>query len=256
MSAIANGKTSPEASRKALDALVDRQLLVQKALEMKLDRNPTVLQDIENAKNEVLARAYLNSKVADVGFVDSKEVTAYYFDHPELFSERRVYQLRILVIPHELLTQELRDLMDHAASLDQIAEWLKQKGAAFADNVGKKAAEELDFDLSKRLAAMGQGQLFILESGKAAQLSQILSFEVKPVSERDAKPLIERFLTNQRRQQRTNSEVALLHTGAKIEILDKNLQQLSVPPAEPTANPGADKKADDDYVKKGITGLK
>ncbi len=47
------------AKREILSRLIDQQLARQQAVERKLDREPSVMQAIEAAKSEILARAYL-----------------------------------------------------------------------------------------------------------------------------------------------------------------------------------------------------
>ena len=53
----------PDATRQAVDSLINEQLLVKSALDNKLDRDPAVVQALERARRQVLARAYVERLV-------------------------------------------------------------------------------------------------------------------------------------------------------------------------------------------------
>ena len=57
--AAAKPEAAPKLRREILDRLIDQELAVEQAIEKKLDRAPDVLMTIENARREILARAYV-----------------------------------------------------------------------------------------------------------------------------------------------------------------------------------------------------
>src|SRR5262245_45666707 len=81
------------AKREILDRLIDQHLAKQMAVQKKLDRSPNVVQAIEAAKVEILARAYLEQVAAELPKPAPWETKLYYAEHPELFARRRLFDL-------------------------------------------------------------------------------------------------------------------------------------------------------------------
>ncbi|HEY9105136.1 MAG TPA: EpsD family peptidyl-prolyl cis-trans isomerase, partial [Roseateles sp.] len=82
------------AGRQVLERLIDQELAVQKAQEQKIDRDPRVVQQIEAAKREIIARAYAERIGEGVAKPSNDEIAKYYADKPALFKERRIYSLQ------------------------------------------------------------------------------------------------------------------------------------------------------------------
>ena len=82
------------ASRQVLERLIDQELALQKAADQKIDRDPRVVQQLEAARREIIARAYLEKIAAGAPKPTPQEIKAYYDAHPALFSDRRVYSCR------------------------------------------------------------------------------------------------------------------------------------------------------------------
>ncbi len=89
------GQATPDKeAQAALDQLIEQEILVQAAVEQKLDRNPEVLAAMESARRSVLAKAYIDQVRAGTAKPTGTEIHAYFVDNPALFAERRVYTLR------------------------------------------------------------------------------------------------------------------------------------------------------------------
>ena len=87
-----------KAKREILNRLIDQQLAKQQAIEKKLDRSPNVVQAIEAAKDEILARAYLEHVAGAQPRPTEEEIKKYYAEHPELFARRRVFNLEEILM--------------------------------------------------------------------------------------------------------------------------------------------------------------
>jgi peptidyl-prolyl cis-trans isomerase C len=81
---------TPEVTRRAIDSLVNEELLVQQALKNKLDRDPATVAALERARRQILAQAYAERMVYPRSPLALAEEEKYYQDHPGLFENRRV----------------------------------------------------------------------------------------------------------------------------------------------------------------------
>lgn len=213
--------------REALEQVIDRELLVQRALALGLDRDPKVAGSIDAARRQILAQAYMDKLVP--GGVSSEEVHAFYASNAPLFAERRIYRLRELVVsaPAELV-DALRSESARAGSLEDIAAWLRMRDARFDTVALAQPAEDLPLAYVPRLARMKDGEIAVFArpaySGFAggASVIQLEHAEDAPLSEREAAPLIERFLAARRRLEVAAAEVKRLREAARIEYITSN----------------------------------
>lgn len=238
------------ASKRLLDSLVERQLLLAAAEKDKVDRDPKVLQQIARAKAQIIAQAYVQKRVGGPARPTRAEVNTYFQEHPEYFSQRKQFKLRQLVLASADISDELRKLIDSAKSLDEVAAWLKEHNVRYANNQSAPTATDLPAELGKRLLAMKPGQLFIVREGERSVLATIEEVKDVPLTLEQATPQIEQFLVAQRNKETVTAEIARLRGAAKIEFPNKDY-------AAPAA-PAAAKPADDasKATERGVAGLK
>ena len=159
------------ASRQILDRLIDQELAVQKAGENKLDRDPRVIQMLEAARREVLARAWID-KVGDAAAKPTpEEIKKYYDEKPALFKDRRIYSIQEIAIeakPDQL--PELREKLAGAKSINEFLEYLKGAGYRFAGNQAVRAAEQLPLNSLDAFARMKDGQAALVPAANGVQV--------------------------------------------------------------------------------------
>ncbi|WP_157268362.1 EpsD family peptidyl-prolyl cis-trans isomerase [Azohydromonas aeria] len=210
------------ASRQVLNRLVDQELALQKALELKIDRQPAVLQALEAARREVLARAYVERIGEAVLKPTAAEIEQFYKDKPALFSERRIYQLQELNIeakPEQL--PEITKKLAAAKDLGEFAEYLKSQNLRFAQNRAVRAAEQLPMEQLKEFATMRDGQARLVATPTGAAVIMLVKSQSQPVSLEKAQPAIEQYLLTQRRREVVENDIKDLRAAAKIEYVGK-----------------------------------
>ena len=224
------------AGRQVLERLIDQQLALVKADELKLDRDPRVLQQLEAARREILARAYLE-KIADgAAKPTAGEITKYYQDKPLLFRDRRIYSIQELAIearPDQ--TEGLGRKLGEAKDIGEFVEYLKAEDFRFAGNQAVRAAEQLPPQILETLAGMKDGQRVLTATADRVQVLVLAASRSQPVSEEQVRPAIEQYLVNERRRKLADDDLKALRAAAKIEYLGKFAQG----PKPTAADPGA-----------------
>lgn len=191
----------------ALEKIIDRELLVQKALAAGLDQDPAVLETIDNARRQVLAQAYVERVSAGNAKPSRDEVRAFYNENPALFAERRIYRIR------ELTLAEPAEMA--AGDLEQIVASLRSRGARFSLTTQTQPAEELPLAYLPRLARMKPGEVAVF--GTTA--IQLIQAEEAPLAPEQAYALIEQFLAGRKRMALAAAEVKKLRESARIEYV-------------------------------------
>ncbi|MCB5188086.1 EpsD family peptidyl-prolyl cis-trans isomerase [Methylobacillus caricis] len=245
------------ASKQILNALIDRQLLEQAALKAKVDRDPNVMQTIERAKSQIIAQAYLQSKVANISKPEKNEIEDFYKKNPQLFSERKLVEMEQLLIDSRYVNDELKSALGGFKTLQEVAVWLDAKGIQYDRGEVARSVAELPPQISERLKDARRGQLFVIGMGPRTMLVLMDSVKESPILLADATPQIEQVLLNNKRKQLGEAEIVKLRSDAKIEYLDNAMR--NVEPAKPGVSNAQEKgsasTANDD-IARGVNGLK
>ncbi len=214
-----NGQQPGIATAQLLDQLVDRTLLVQRALARALDRDPRVLHAIEASRRKILAQAYLDSITARAARPSPADVAKFYALHPELFAERKIYRLQELAIASrpDLTTVRVEEAIKGAKSLNEVIDWLKRENITFDANSTVKAAEQLPMEIVPRLTGLKLGEALLVPAQQGYLIVQMAAAEHQPLTEEQARPLIEQYLTNKRRRELVQAEMRALRREAHIE---------------------------------------
>jgi EpsD family peptidyl-prolyl cis-trans isomerase len=256
---------SKAASLQVVRSLVDQEVIAQKALEDKLDRDPMVVQAMDAARRQILSEAYMGRKLGEPADPSDAEVTDYFNAHPELFTQRKIYRLQEISIKAPKDKHDaIRTQLGASKTLNDFAAWLKAEKYEVKAAQGVKPAEQLPQSLLPQLAKMPDGQAMVVNAPEGLLVVVLADSQVQPVTLEQAKPAIVGLLKNQARQKAAKAELDALKAAAKIEYLGefadagKEAAATAPAPAEKPAVPAAEAApaADADAISKGISGLK
>lgn len=234
---------SARADDAALDArlltgLIEQRLLVQQAEAEKLERDPNVAQAIEAARREILANAYLESRFSAALRPTDQEIERYFREHPELFSERRVYRVQPIEIRTTPSTlNAIRTRMGENKTSRALVDWLKARRIPFhADAVQEMASDEMPLPMAAKLHQAKTSRRVVIEMPGEKNILSIWLIDgvrLKPIGQEEARPRIESFLANLKRRKAAEAEVARLKGLADIEYRGRYMQKRVQATTEP-----------------------
>lgn len=212
--------TEQRIKREILDNLIDQQLARQQAIESKLDRSPNVLQTLEAAKTEILARAYLEQIATALPKASPDQVKNYYNAHPDLFAQRRIYNIEEISLPAQAgLADALREQVAKLRSMQDIAAWLRSREIQFTADNGVRAAEQIPLEHLGNIQAMKDGEIRVFELSGGLQVIRVVASRQIPVNEATAAPKIRQYLFNQSSGAAITQEMKRVKDLAKIEYI-------------------------------------
>jgi EpsD family peptidyl-prolyl cis-trans isomerase len=238
------------ASRRVLERLIDQELALQVAAELKLDRDARVVQAIDAARRDIIARAYAEKVSEGASKSTPAEVKKYYDDNPALFKERRIYQLQELVVQASAdQTNMLRTKLAAAKNVNEFIDYLKASNLQYSANQAVRAAEQLPLVSLDAFAKMKDGQMEFSPSPTGARIVVLAGSRLQPVEFDQASPRIEQYLLEQRKRELVLKDLKEQRAAAKIQYLGKYAESVASAPAATEPATGA---LDDSNVIKGF----
>jgi EpsD family peptidyl-prolyl cis-trans isomerase len=211
-----------QVERQILERLINRQLAVQKASELKVDREPKVVQAIETARQEIIARAYADKLSEGAARPTAADVKKYYDEHPVLFAQRRIYQLQEFAIEADgSQLESLKAALPSIKTAEDLAAHLRTSNLKFASTQAVRAAEQLPLAMLPALAQLSAGQALLDPTPGGARLIVLKGSTLQPVDEARASRAIEQFLVNEQKRKLLADDLKALRAAARIEYQGK-----------------------------------
>jgi EpsD family peptidyl-prolyl cis-trans isomerase len=225
------------ASQQVLERLIDQQLAVDQATESKLHRSPDVVAQLEAARREVLARAYLQQLTSSIPKPTSEEISKYYQDNPALFAERRVFNLQEIRVPKAIgIVDDLTKMAEQGRPIEEVAGLLRSRNVQFGGGSATRTAEQLPLELLPQVHALKDGQSIAVQAGDSVTFVRVASSQQVPVSEAVATPGITQYLNNRRTTEAVTGEIKRLREVTTITYLG-DFDRAAAKASEPTEKP-------------------
>ena len=240
-------------AKRMLNSLIDRQLLVQEAVKLNLDRTPEVMQLVDAARAQIYAQAYLARKVSALGPASEKEIQQFMADHPEVFSQRKVFTTADIIFANDPAKVNLSQLQSSVSSGEELKSWLKNHNIAFEIAEETIPTEALPKEALNLAGQLKVGDLLFMNDEIKVVARSIANIAEVPLSAQQAEAMATKAVNERKRQQLILDELQRLKKLAQIEVLDPNLKpEGAISEAKTSPSSATDEANNLDHGLKGL----
>jgi len=203
-----------------LKSMVDMELLRQAAIKDKLDADEVIRARIDSSTRMILAEAYMSKQGAAIAKPTESEIKAYFDQHSELYSDRKVFEMEELMIKvRQEDAAEVKEKLGDGKNYNEFVAWLVQTKIPNNSQPVSAAAEDMPADILDKLKNVAAGDVITLEEKDQLSVIRVNAVHSQPMTLEQAKPAIEEKLYRQRRTDGMDSLLKQLRDKAKIEYV-------------------------------------
>lgn len=239
--------------------LVDRELLVARALASKRDRDPAVMIAIEETRKDILAAAYLENIAAAAAAPTDAELHQYYDQNPLKYAQRKAYLVRQILTDKSVTREQVEEVAKQSPTAEQLVAWLQKRDAKVMVTVHTWSLDQLPDALAERVQKLQKGQAIMVAAPEGLSINYLLDVRDAPQTFDQAKDAIANTLLAQRRSALQDAELKRLRSEATIAWQGefKTRDGVQTPPAPTSpASSESTQTADDKSLSEGIKGLR
>jgi peptidyl-prolyl cis-trans isomerase C len=237
---VPQGEQRKQVEQAALQAVVGRTILADIARERGIDKSPSYLMQQRRANENLLVqmlRADIASRLAPP---TRDEAMAYMRSNPDLFAQRKIYELDQIQFATPEDMAKIRRL-EPLKTMEQVEQQLIQDRIEYRRGAGRLDTIGTNPNLIRQIARLPDGEIFIVPQQGSVVASRITGVETQPFEGEQAVAYAMNLLQNQRLEQAVERELK-----TKVEQARKTIkyQKGFEPPAQaqqagaPKANAG------------------
>jgi EpsD family peptidyl-prolyl cis-trans isomerase len=233
-----NPQARKAAEQGALRLIILRTALARAAHDQGLDKTPEFAIQKQRVDDNLLAQTLENKIAASAQTPTRQEVDRYMADHPELFSQRKIFvvdQIRMARPSDPKLLKELQPLntLPDVETLLQREQVKFQRGTANLDAVG------MNPKLVEQIVKLPPNEVFVLPDNGLVLVNQIRETQVVPFTGDPAVQYATALLKRQYTQEKVDGEFGVIMAKAAKTIHYNPGYQPPKPPAAPHSTPAS-----------------
>jgi peptidyl-prolyl cis-trans isomerase C len=227
---------SDEVTSRILGDLVKRKYLVQRAIAVGLDRKPIIQSEIVRAREQVLATAYLQNKLAAHPDIGPREVDEFMTAHPLQFGKRAILTTDQIAIALNGDTSSVTNSVKNLHSLEEIDHKLSELGILHTRSPGILDSGDVPEAFFNAARTKKEDVVFVRAATKGIFLKAISETPL-PLTGKDAENLARRMMLSRLLQDETNappaSDIEIKYEGDYARLMARGQPDMAQPENKP-----------------------
>jgi EpsD family peptidyl-prolyl cis-trans isomerase len=221
---FSDAKIRKAAETRALQAIVNRRLLVKAAQERGLDKTPDFELQKERALDAALVQELQNSIAKTVPPATREEAERYIIEHPDIFAQRKIFVVDQIRTPQPM-SPAVVEALKPLNTLEEVETLFNQQRVSYERSIGKIDAAVSEPKLVESIVAMKPGMVFALPVGQVMLINRVKETKVQPYTGDDAVAYAQQRLTREHAQEALVREYnAILAKGKDKVQYNKDYQ--------------------------------
>jgi EpsD family peptidyl-prolyl cis-trans isomerase len=170
-------KIMKEAQDQALQQIIVRNLLAQRAKAQKLDRVPLYSLQVRRGERTLLAQMYESKMFGNVAPPTRQEAENYIANNPDKFAKRRIIVLERVVTPADRVAKEKIPTINTMEALKAL---LDAQATPYQETIATVDTLSADLDTAKGIEKLPPSEVFVFQEGNAYVFNHVLQTREAP----------------------------------------------------------------------------
>jgi peptidyl-prolyl cis-trans isomerase C len=222
-------KITQAAQQQALQQIILRRLVVQKAKDQKLDKTADFNLQVRRGEEGLLTQLYERKIAGAIPPPTQRDAQNYVSDHPDQFANRRITTLdQVIAAPNKLDPSKLSSLK----SLEEVKSLFEASSVPYQESVGELDSLSANPQMIAQISKLPPGEVFVVPQRGAYVFNRISGTRSVPFRGDLAVNYATNLLRQQHAQEAVRKDVTTLRTAAEPKIVYAKGYN---PPAKPGA---------------------
>jgi EpsD family peptidyl-prolyl cis-trans isomerase len=204
------------AQQRALENIVLRKLVVQKAKDQKLDKSADYSVQLARGEQNLLAQLYQRKVASAVAVPTRVAAESYIASHPEKFSDRHVLVVDQLVVgANKIPPERLKPIK----TFEELKALLDSEQVAYQPNVTTIDTLTANEQLLSQINKLPPGEIFVIPQGGGYIFNNVVDSRAAPFEGDTAVAVAINVLRGQRGREAFKTQVELMRKAADKSIV-------------------------------------